>query len=94
MEVPASGGSLPGLSPQELSVLRVLVDSRARVVGRRELARRIGLTDVDDRRCDSLLVPIRRTLGADSIRTVRGRGWILESHCINAAQRILAADSD
>ncbi len=77
------------LSPQELAALRVLVDSRDRVIGRRELARRIGLTDVSERRCDSLLVGIRRMLGADSIRTVRGRGWILENHSLDSAKTIL-----
>lgn len=77
------------LSPQEMAVLRVLVESCERVIGRRELARRIGLSDVNERRCDSLLVAIRRTLGADAIRTVRGRGWILESHGLDAARSIL-----
>lgn len=77
------------LSDQEMAVLRVLLESRGRVVGRRELARRIGLTAVNDRRCDSLLVGIRRQLGSDSIRTVRSRGWILSDHAIEAAHRAI-----
>ena len=56
---------------------QVLVESRGRVVGRAELARRARLTDLSDRRCDSLIVGIRRSIGATQVRTVRRRGWML-----------------
>ncbi len=55
----------------------VLAEHRGRVVGRAELARRAGIADLSPRRCDSLIVGIRRRLGADSVRTVRRRGWML-----------------
>jgi DNA-binding response OmpR family regulator len=77
------------LTNQERAVLKVLVGSSERVVGRRELSRQIGLSEVGERRCDSLLVGIRRILGADSIRTVRGRGWILDPSAVEAATLLL-----
>ena len=67
----------PGLRPAEAAVLAVLAESRGRVVSRRGLARRAGLSDAAPRRADSVLVNLRRALGDDAIRTVRGRGWIL-----------------
>jgi DNA-binding response OmpR family regulator len=68
------------LGSQELAVLRVLHESIGRVVSRRELARRVGLADRNERRCDSLLVGLRRVLGPHAITTVRSRGWMLEPH--------------
>ena len=56
---------------------QVLERHAGRVLSRVELARRAGLTDLSERRCDSLIVGIRRQIGADRIRTVRRRGWIL-----------------
>ena len=80
----------PGpLGKQERAVLSVLVDNVGRVVSRRELARRVGIAELSERRCDSLLVGVRRALGADAIRTVRSRGWILEQHAVAAAQSLL-----
>src|SRR5690242_11371560 len=84
----ASAAALP-LAANELAVLQVLVDTHHRVVSRRELARRSGLGDQSDRRCDALLVGLRRCLGADAIRTVRNRGWMLEPHALDAAQALL-----
>ena len=56
---------------------QVLSDQCGRVVSRSELARRAGLSELSPRRCDSIIVGIRRTIGADRIRTVRRRGWML-----------------
>ena len=83
----------PGLSlgQQELAVLQALIDCSGRVVGRRELARRAGIADLNERRCDSLLVSVRRVLGAEAIRTVRGRGWMLEAAVIDRASLLVAA---
>ena len=36
-----------------------------------------GLTACSERRCDSLIVGVRRAIGADRVRTVRRRGWML-----------------
>jgi DNA-binding response OmpR family regulator len=58
-------------------VFTVLNDSAGRVLSRTELARRSGIADLSARRCDSLIVGIRRGVGADRIRTVRRRGWML-----------------
>ena len=59
----------------EAAVLAVLVEANGRVVSRQELIRRTGLRDASPRRCDSIVVQLRRTLGEDAIRTVRRRGW-------------------
>ena len=63
--------------PAERSVLEVLIAAEGRVVSREHLARRAGLRDVSPRRVDSLLSSLRRELGDDVLRTVRGRGWLL-----------------
>ena len=86
----AAGGPL---TANELAVLRVLVDCRGRVVSRRELARRAGLADQSERRCDALLVGLRRALGATAIRTVRNRGWMLEEEALEPAAVLLAGAS-
>ncbi len=79
----------PPLAANELAVLRVLVETHQRVVSRRELARRAGLSDQSERRCDALLVGLRRSLGTDAIRTVRNRGWMLEPHTLDAARSLI-----
>ena len=71
-------------------MLAVLLESQGRVIGRRELARRAGLTDLNERRCDSLLVQLRRLLGPTSIITVRRRGWMLAGDVADDARALLA----
>jgi DNA-binding response OmpR family regulator len=78
------------LGEQEQSVLGVLLANRGRVISRRELARRAGLTNLSERRCDSLLVAIRRALGPQSVVTVRSRGWMLSDEAIDAASALAA----
>lgn len=70
-------------------MLAVLVANRNRVVGRREIARDAGLAELNQRRCDSILVGVRRQLGADAIITVRSRGWMLADHVLPAALALL-----
>ena len=77
------------LGPQEKALLSALVDCHGRVVGRRELARRAGLHYLNERRCDSLLVAIRRSLGPNSIQTVRSRGWMISADYVDQARNIL-----
>ena len=69
-------GSLQ-LSSTERAVLDVLWDSAGRVLGRATILRQAGLDNCVSRRCDSAIVSLRRVLGADSIVTVRRRGWML-----------------
>ena len=56
---------------------QVLETNAGRVLSRAELARRAGIADLSARRCDSLIVGIRRSIGAERVRTVRRRGWML-----------------
>lgn len=79
------------LTSKETAVLQVFLDCQGRVVSRAELARRAGLTGLNSRRCDSLLVAIRRVLGPEAIRTVRSRGWMLQPSAVDDARRLLAA---
>jgi two-component system, OmpR family, response regulator len=67
----------PAFTPRELAVLGVFLDAGGRVVSRRELTRRSGLRDASPRRVDAVIVGLRRKLGDDAVRTVRGRGWLL-----------------
>jgi DNA-binding response OmpR family regulator len=67
------------LGKAEAAVLAVLTEANGRVVSRQELVRRTGLRDASPRRCDSIVVQLRRSLGEDAIRTVRRRGWALSS---------------
>jgi len=79
---------------QERAVLAVLVANRRRVVGRRELARAAGLAELSERRCDSVLVGVRRMLGPDSIVTVRSRGWMIAEHAVDLAEELLTRFED
>ena len=72
-------------------MLTVLLANRNRVVGRRELARQAGLNGLHDRRCDSLLVGLRRALGTDAIVTVRSRGWMLSESALTRVVELLGS---
>lgn len=79
------------LSAQEIAVLQAFLDCQGRVISRLEIARRAGLVGLNSRRCDSILVALRRVLGPEAIRTVRSRGWMLEPDALDDARRLLAA---
>jgi DNA-binding response OmpR family regulator len=83
---PLGSGSL---GAQERAVLSVLLANLGRVVSRRELSRQAGLAGLSERRCDSILVGLRRRLGPDAIRTVRSRGWMLDEQAGPTARRLL-----
>ena len=70
-------------------MLAVLLENSHRVVSRGELSRLAGLEGLSERRCDSVLVQIRRHLGADALTTVRGRGWRLDPSALDQARAAL-----
>jgi DNA-binding winged helix-turn-helix (wHTH) protein len=80
---------LSTLGSQERAVLAVLIANAGRVVSRHELAREAGITAATERRCDSILVGIRRCLGPEAISTVRRRGWMLDRAFVPAASNLL-----
>ena len=82
------GDDVLTLSAGEFAVLQALVAARGRVVPRAELASLAGLSAASPRRCDGLLVGIRRAVGGDLVRNVRGRGWMLPAS--SAAVRVPA----
>lgn len=65
------------LTTQEQAVYSVLAANAGKVMSRTEIARKAGISELSERRCDSLIVGIRRRIGADQIVTVRRRGWML-----------------
>jgi hypothetical protein len=70
-------------------VLSVLLAAAGRVVSRTELARRAGIGSLSQRRCDAILVPLRRRLGPGAILTVRSRGWMLVPEYADHARTLL-----
>ena len=81
----------PGvLSETDLSILRVLAGSKGRVVSRESILRLAGIDNVSARRADASLVVLRRILGADSVVTVRRRGWMLSEEAHKAAEKLLS----
>jgi DNA-binding response OmpR family regulator len=68
---------LEHLTPQERAVYDVLEANSGRVLSRHEIARAAGIGDLSERRCDSLIVGVRRAVGPERVRTVRRRGWML-----------------
>jgi DNA-binding response OmpR family regulator len=65
------------LTDQERAVYDVLAQHAGKVISRSTIALEAGIGDLNVRRCDSLIVGIRRSLGADRIVTVRRRGWMM-----------------
>ena len=83
----------PGvLSETDLSILRVLAGSKGRVVSRESILRLAGLDNVSARRADASLVVLRKVLGADSVITVRRRGWMLSEEVHKAAVELLSRE--
>ena len=77
---PASGHGAPPLAlltAQERAVYDVLAEHAGKVMSRSDIARAAGISNLNVRRCDSLIVGIRRCVGADRIVTVRRRGWMM-----------------
>lgn len=68
-------GAVTLLSEREAAVLGVLASGK--VVSRTELIRHADLGDLSARRCESVIMNLRRILGPDSIVNLRRRGWRL-----------------
>jgi DNA-binding response OmpR family regulator len=82
MDRPVPGASqashpLEHLTAQERAVYSVLAEHAGRVVSRSEIARAVGIAALNPRRCDALIVGVRRALPRGSLVTVRRRGWML-----------------
>lgn len=69
------------LTAQEYRLLAYLMHNQGRVVGRSEIVEHVYERDADpdSNVVDVLLARIRRKLDRPLIRTVRGRGWVLEA---------------
>ncbi|CAB4659888.1 unannotated protein [freshwater metagenome] len=78
----------------DLHVLRLLVESQGKIIGRDFLARQTGLESASARRIDASLVAIRRWLGADALVTVRRRGWMLTDNGHKAAETFMLQQVD
>jgi DNA-binding winged helix-turn-helix (wHTH) protein len=72
-------------------VLSVLVENEGRVIDRDRLRRDAGLDDLSERRCDAVLVGVRRALGPQAVVTVRRRGWRLDPQSTALAMTIITA---
>ena len=72
-------------------MLAVLAQHPGRVIDRDELRHEAGLDGLSDRRCESLLVGVRRKLGPNAIVTVRQRGWMLSREAMAVAMAIISA---
>jgi hypothetical protein len=76
------------LSDREAAMLRAL--STRKVLSRAQLARAAQLDGQSDRRCDSILVGLRKLLPPGAIRNVRARGWMLELETVDETSERLA----
>ena len=81
-------------TPFDLNILRLLVESQGKIVGRDFLARQTGLESASARRVDASLVSIRRWLGTNSLVTVRQRGWMLSEAGYAAATAFILQQVD
>lgn len=92
METEISGDSRP--TPLDIEVLRILVASAGKIVGRDFIARQSGIDSTSARRVDASLVAIRRWVGPDALVTVRRRGWMLTSEGQETAETFLRQQVD
>ena len=76
------------LPAADAAVLRVLVERAGKVTGRHDLNRLAGLTG-SARRCEAVLVGLRRSLGEGAIVTIRRRGWMLQPEAADSARALL-----
>ena len=82
------------LSAVDRRILGVLLQQEGRVIGRDSLMRLAAVDSQSTRRIDVSMVALRRVLGAESIKTVRQRGWMLTVTGLTAAHNLLAGQID
>jgi DNA-binding response OmpR family regulator len=73
-------GRTLALSRSQLELLGILLANAQRVVSRAELSQALGLSR--GRSVDVLLSGLRREVGRDFVRNVRGRGWIIQADAL------------
>ena len=73
-------GTAERLSPGEISLVRAFAENPGRVMSREELIDLAPAEDADafDRSVDSRIARLRRKLGTETIRTVRGFGYVFD----------------
>lgn len=76
------------LSEADISVLRVLVSRAGKVTNRDDLNKLAGLAG-SHRRCEAVLVTLRKVLGEGAIVTIRRRGWMLDESSVAHATTLL-----
>ena len=76
------------LSDKDLAVLRVLFERQGKVTDRASLNKLAGLTGTP-RRCETILVTLRKALGNEAIVTIRRRGWMLRSSALPIVSQLL-----
>jgi DNA-binding winged helix-turn-helix (wHTH) protein len=81
---PVPSFSFDALSEADLAVLRVLVDRSGKITSRDDLNKLAGLNG-SQRRCEAVLVNLRKALGDGAIVTIRRRGWMLDNSVAAAA---------
>ena len=81
------------LTETDRAILKVLADSRDRVVSRDSLLRLAGIDNVSARRADASLVVLRKVLGAKNVITVRRRGWMLSDEAHIWAAKLLSPET-
>ena len=89
----SSAASVPSFSPgalseTDLAVLRVLVDRSGKITSRDDLNKLAGLSG-SQRRCEAVLVNLRKTLGDGAIVTIRRRGWMLDNSVAAMAMALI-----
>lgn len=70
------------LTPKEFAILSALIQNSGRILSRAELEAIVyNLKDsVDSNSIDFLIHKLRNKIGFDSIRNVRGAGWIVDNY--------------
>ncbi|CAK0781154.1 DNA-binding transcriptional activator QseB [Gammaproteobacteria bacterium] len=73
------GGQPVELAPREFAILLDLLENRGRVLSRERLEQSLyGWGEVDSNRVEVYIHHLRKKLGADLIRTLRGVGYLID----------------